>query len=511
MTPTLLLILDGWGIAPPGPGNAPYLAQTPNIDGLLARCPHSSLIASGRDVGLPRGYIGNSEVGHLNIGAGRVVYQDMTRIDVALEDGSLASNAVLNDLFAAAARSKGRLHLIGLLSDGGVHSHIGHLKALCALAAGAGVPVRVHAITDGRDTDPQAGVGYVRDLEASVAPLPDVRIADLTGRFYAMDRDNRWERVQIAWEGIVHGKAKPAANPASALEDSYSSGITDEFITPVRFDTGEAPGIADGDAIFLFNFRADRMRELTSAFIMPDFSAFDRGRLPAIPAIASMTSYDAHFAIPVAFAKEPVRQGLGEIVYRSGLRQLRLAETEKYAHVTYFFNGGLEEPFEGEDRILVESPRDVPTYDQKPDMSALEVTTAFETAWNKKMYYLVVCNLANGDMVGHTGVLRAAVEACRTVDECVGRMAKAVEKRGGNMLVIADHGNCETMLTPDGRPQTAHTTNPVPCVLLTAGKANHLENGRLADVATTLLALSGLPVPPAMTGRNLATGGQSDV
>ncbi|MDR2745722.1 MAG: 2,3-bisphosphoglycerate-independent phosphoglycerate mutase [Desulfovibrio sp.] len=511
MTPTLLLIMDGWGIAPPGPGNAPYLAETPNIDGLLAHCPHSSLAASGRDVGLPMGYIGNSEVGHLNIGAGRVIYQDMTRIDIALKDGSFVSNTVLNNLLAAAARSKGRLHLIGLLSDGGVHSHIGHLKALCALAAGAGVPVRVHAITDGRDTDPRAGVEYVRDLEASVAPLPDVRIADLTGRFYAMDRDNRWERVQIAWEALVHGKAKLAADPAADLEASYTADITDEFINPVRFDTGDAPGLTDGDAIFLFNFRADRMRELTSALITPDFSAFDRGRLPTLSAIASMTCYDAHFAIPVVFAKEPVHQGLGETVSHSGLRQLRLAETEKYAHVTYFFNGGLEEPFEGEDRILVESPRDVPTYDLKPAMSAREVTAAFEAAWNRKIYDLVVCNLANGDMVGHTGVLRAAVEACRTVDECVGRMAKAVEKRGGNMLIIADHGNCETMLTPDGRPQTAHTTNPVPCILLTAGKADRLENGKLADVAPTLLGLSGLPVPPAMTGRNLTTGGQPDV
>ncbi|MDR2056334.1 MAG: 2,3-bisphosphoglycerate-independent phosphoglycerate mutase [Desulfovibrio sp.] len=510
MTPTLLLILDGWGIAPPGPGNAPYLAATPNIDGLLARCPHSSLSASGRDVGLPRGYIGNSEVGHLNIGAGRVIYQDMTRIDVALEDGSFASNAVLNGLLAAAARSKGRLHLIGLLSDGGVHSHIGHLKAICFLAAAAGVPVRIHAITDGRDTDPRAGVGYVRDLEASVAPLSNVRIADLTGRFYAMDRDNRWERVQIAWEGIVHGKAQSAADPAAALEASYAADITDEFVNPVRFDAGDAPGIIDGDAIFLFNFRADRMRELTSALIMPDFSSFARGRLPALSAIASMTSYDAHFAIPVAFAKEPVRQGLGETVSQSGLRQLRLAETEKYAHVTYFFNGGLEEPFEGEDRILVESPRDVPTYDQKPAMSAREVTAAFEAAWNKKIYDLVVCNLANGDMVGHTGVLRAAVGACQTVDECVGRMVKAVEERDGNMLVIADHGNCETMLTPDGRPQTAHTTNPVPCILLTAGKVNSLGDGRLADVAPTLLGLSGLSAPSAMTGRNLVTGGRDD-
>jgi 2,3-bisphosphoglycerate-independent phosphoglycerate mutase len=506
MTPTLLLIMDGWGISPAGPGNAAYLAKTSNLDALLARCPHSGLIASGLDVGLPWGYIGNSEVGHLNIGAGRVIYQDMTRIDVALEDGSLAANPVLNDLLATARRSRGRLHLIGLLSDGGVHSHTNHLKAICSLAARAGVPVRVHAVTDGRDTDPQSGLGYVRDLEAHITPLDNVRIAELIGRFYAMDRDNRWERVQTAWQALVHGQSELAASPSVALEASYVSGITDEFVTPVSFDTGDVPGIMDGDAVFLFNFRADRMRELTSALTAPDFSAFDRGRVPAISAVASMISYGAHFTLPVAFAKEPVRQGLGETVSQAGLRQLRLAETEKYAHVTYFFNGGLEDPFEGEDRILVESPRNVPTYDKKPAMSAYEVTAAFETAWNKKTYDLVVCNLANGDMVGHTGVLDAAVQACQVVDECVGRMAKAVEERGGNMLIIADHGNCETMLTPGGRPQTAHTTNPVPCILLAPGKARRLIDGRLADVAPTILGLSGMPASPAMTGRNLADG-----
>jgi 2,3-bisphosphoglycerate-independent phosphoglycerate mutase len=500
--------MDGWGMAGPCPGNAPCLAKTPNLDALLTRCPHSGLSASGRDVGLPKGYIGNSEVGHLNIGAGRVIYQDMTRIDVALEDGSFASNQVIKDILAATARSKGRLHLVGLLSDGGVHSHIAHLKALCSLADKAGVSARVHVITDGRDTDPKSGLNFVRDLEKHIAPLPDMRVASLTGRFYAMDRDNRWERVQTAWEAIIHGKAELASGPVAALEASYASGLTDEFVKPIRFDTGDTPGIADGDAVFLFNFRADRMRELTSALITPDFSAFERGRVPALSAIASMTSYDTHFTMPVAFPKEPVRHGLGEILSQAGLRQLRLAETEKYAHVTYFFNGGLEEAFEGEDRILVDSPRDVPTYDLKPAMSAREVTAAFETAWNKKIYDLVVCNLANGDMVGHTGMLEAAVEACQVVDECVGRMVNAVEAGGGNMLIIADHGNCETMLTPDGRPHTAHTTNPVPCILLSSNKIGRLENGKLADVAPTILALSGLPTPPAMTGRNLVGTGR---
>ncbi|MDR1776287.1 MAG: 2,3-bisphosphoglycerate-independent phosphoglycerate mutase [Desulfovibrio sp.] len=503
VTPTLLLIMDGWGIAPAGPGNATHLAATPNLDTLAARCPHSRLIASGRDVGLPTGYIGNSEVGHLNIGAGRVVYQDMTRIDLALEDGSFAVNPVLRDILQAASHSGGRLHFIGLLSDGGVHSHIAHLKALCTLAAQAGVPARLHLITDGRDTDPKGGLGYVQDLEAHLAGLDNVRTADITGRFYAMDRDKHWERIQVAWEAIVHGKAELAASPAQALQASYAANATDEFVQPVRFDTGDAPGIVDGDAVFLFNFRADRMRELCQTLTEKNFDAFERGHVPRLAAIASMTPYDAHFTFPVAFAKAPLHDGLGETVSRLGLRQLRLAETEKYAHVTYFFNGGIEDTLAGEDRILVDSPRDVPTYDLKPAMSAREVTAAFETAWGRNIYDLVVCNLANGDMVGHTGVLPAAVEACTVVDECVGRMLSAVEQRGGNMLIIADHGNCETMLTPDGRPHTAHTTNPVPCILSAQGRRVRLEDGRLADVAPTLLSLVGLPVPQNMTGRNL--------
>jgi 2,3-bisphosphoglycerate-independent phosphoglycerate mutase len=507
MTPALLLILDGWGIAPPGPGNAISLADTSHLDALAVQCPHSRLAASSLDVGLPRGYMGNSEVGHLNIGAGRVAYQDMTRIEFALEDGSLAANPVLNNLFADVVRSGGRLHLVGLLSDGGVHSHIRHLKALCTLAAKAGMPVRVHCVTDGRDTCPQSGANLVRDLEAHITPLENVRIADIVGRFYAMDRDKRWERVSIAWNLLAHGAGEPAQNPAHALEISYHYDITDEFIKPMCFDTGDESGMADGDAVFFFNFRADRMRELTEAFIAPDFAAFDRGRVPVLSGMASMTAYDARFSLPAAFPKDVMRLGLGETLSQRGLRQLRLAETEKYAHVTYFFNGGLEDPFDGEDRILIDSPRDVPTYDLKPDMSARAVTDAFVTAWNKGIYDLVVCNLANGDMVGHTGVLPAAIEACGVVDECVGRMASAVRARGGRMLIIADHGNCETMLTKDGRPQTAHTTNPVPCILLEPGGCvTRLTDGRLADVAPTLLALWGIDAP-SMTGQNLTAVG----
>ncbi|WP_304473623.1 2,3-bisphosphoglycerate-independent phosphoglycerate mutase [uncultured Desulfovibrio sp.] len=512
MTPTLLLILDGWGLAAPGPGNAPFLASTPHLDSLNARCPHARLTASGRAVGLPEGYMGNSEVGHLNIGAGRVVYQDMTRIDVALEDGSFAANPVLGELLAAVRKSGGRLHLAGLLSDGGVHSHIRHLEALCDMAARADVPVRIHAIMDGRDTDPKSGADFARALEEHIKDQPRTRIAGLVGRFYAMDRDSRWDRVKAAWDLLAHGRSdggRVAPDAVAALEASYAEGVTDEFVRPVRC-AGEAgadepAGMADGDALFLFNFRADRMRELTQAFIEPGFDAFERGALPRLAGVASMTSYEASFGIPVAFPKEAVTLGLGEAVSRAGLRQLRLAETEKYAHVTYFFNGGVEEPFPGEDRILVPSPRDVATYDLKPAMSAREVTDRFVEVWNKGVYDLVVCNLANGDMVGHTGVLEAAVEACAVVDECVGRMTRAVEARGGRMLIIADHGNCEVMLTPEGRPHTAHTTNAVPCILLEpGGVVRALGDGRLADVAPTLLGLWGLEPSASMTGRNLA-------
>ncbi|MDR2851259.1 MAG: 2,3-bisphosphoglycerate-independent phosphoglycerate mutase [Desulfovibrio sp.] len=504
MTPTLLLILDGWGMAPPCCGNAIALAKTPSIDALMARCPHSELVASGRAVGLPAGYMGNSEVGHLNIGAGRIVYQDMTRIDVALEDGSLAANAVINDLLTAVRESGGRLHLAGLLSDGGVHSHVNHLKALCAMAAKVAVPVRIHCIMDGRDTDPESGAACMADLESYVRTLPNVRIADLVGRYYAMDRDTRWERVKTAWDALAHGQAAVSSTPAQALSVSYAAGTTDEFVKPVRFDTNDAPGIVDGDGVFLFNFRADRMRELTRVFIDDDFSEFDRSGRLRLAGIATMTPYDAHFAVPVAFPKETITLGLGEVVSLQGMRQLRLAETEKYAHVTYFFNGGREDPFDGEDRILVDSPRDVPTYDFAPAMSAREVADRFVEAWDRALYDLVVCNLANGDMVGHTGVLSATEQACAVVDECVGRMAKAVEARNGRMLIIADHGNCETMLTEDNRPHTAHTTNPVPCILLEPdGAVSALANGKLADVAPTLLDLWGIAPSASMTGTAL--------
>lgn len=514
MTPTLLLILDGWGLPPENSdksGDAPLLAKTPNLDALFKTRPFSRLEASGRAVGLPSGYMGNSEVGHLNIGAGRIVYQDMTRIDVAMEDGSFAKNPVFTDIFDKIRKNGSRLHLAGLLSDGGVHSHIRHLESLCQLAAAKGIPVRIHCIMDGRDTDPKSGIGYIEELEKCIKDLPDVKISDLIGRFYAMDRDKRWERVKEAWDLFAHGISDAglsAPNAVAALEASYAAGVTDEFVKPVVLENGHTPdepkGMADGDGLFFFNFRADRMREIVTAFISASFNEFKRGAVPNLCGVASMTPYEATFNIPVAFPKEAVDEGLGEAVSKAGLRQLRLAETEKYAHVTYFFNGGVEDPLPGEDRILVPSPRDVPTYDLKPAMSAREVTEKFLEAWNSGKYDLIVCNLANGDMVGHTGNLQAAEEACAVVDECVGRMVEAVENRGGRMLLIADHGNCETMLTPDGRPHTAHTTNPVPCLLIEPGREVALSDGKLADVAPTLLALWGLAPTSKMTGKNLA-------
>ncbi len=501
VTPTLLLILDGWGMAPSGPANAASLARTPNLDALFASCPHATLEASGRAVGLPRGYMGNSEVGHLNIGAGRVVYQDMTRIDLAIEEGRFAKNPAVSELLRRTGAAGGRLHLIGLLSDGGVHSHIDHLLALCRLSAEAGVPVRVHCLLDGRDTPPDSGLSYLRRLEEALKELPDQRIASLCGRFYAMDRDRRWERVSRAFDLLVHGRAGSAASAAEALQASYDRKVYDEFVEPVLI-AGEEPGMRGGDGVFFFNFRADRMRELVSALTRPEFSDFERGELPALAGAASMTSYDASLTIPVAFPDQDIPQVLGEVVSRAGLRQLRLAETEKYAHVTFFFNGGVEEPFPGEDRILVPSPRSVPTYDLAPAMSAREVTDRFVEAWGKGVYDLVVCNLANGDMVGHTGIIPAAVQACETVDECVGRMAEAVRQRGGRLLLIADHGNCERMLDEKGGPHTAHTTKPEPVHLMDPERRT-LRNGRLADVAVTLLSLWGMPVPEVMNGANL--------
>ncbi len=505
LTPTLLLILDGWGLAPTGPGNAPSVAKTPHMDDLFKAYAHSKLEASGRAVGLPDGYIGNSEVGHLTIGAGSVFYQDMTRIDMTIEKNELINNAVYTELIKKTLAGSGRLHLGGLLSDGGVHSHINHLKSLVTIAVDAGLEVFVHCFMDGRDTAPHGGIAYLRDLEKSLAAQKGpgkACIATVCGRFYVMDRDTRWERVKEAWDLLVHGQGERNSSAVDAVDASYKNDITDEFIKPTLIN--ETGTWQDGDGVFLFNFRADRMRELVQALTVADFKGFERGRVPVFSELASMTSYDSSFTLPVAFPKESLKMGLGEMVSTWGYKQLRLAETEKYAHVTYFFNGGREEPFEGEDRILVPSPRDVATYDLAPAMSCNEVTDKCVAALQSKEYSLIVCNLANGDMVGHTGVLPAAIAACEAVDACVGRMREAVLGAHGRMIIIADHGNCERMLDAEGNPQTAHTTNPVPCILVQDDKCVELLDGELADVAPTIIGLWQKEKPATMQGKNLA-------
>lgn len=510
--PLLLLILDGWGLAPAGPGNAISLAETPNVDRLTAGFPHTRLRCSGRAVGLPDGFMGNSEVGHMNIGAGRVVYQDMTRIDMAVEDGSLAANPALADLVAKTRARGGRLHFMGLVSDGGVHSHITHLKALALAAKALGAPVLVHTFLDGRDTPPESGRGFVADLDAFFRDNACGRIASLTGRFYAMDRDKRFDRVARAYAALTTGRDAPclATDAASAVAAAYAAGETDEFVTPRLLaapggEGGQVPDgcIRDGDGVFFFNFRADRAREITQAFIRQDFDGFARDVVPDLAGFASMTEYESSFGIPAAFAPQSYDQVLGQVVSEAGLSQLRLAETEKYAHVTYFFNCGREEPFPGENRILVPSPREVATYDQKPEMSARQVTETFLAEW-KKGYGLYVVNLANPDMVGHTGDLAAAIKACTVVDECVGRIMEAVLASGGRLCLTADHGNAEEMIDAHGGKMTAHTLNEVPFVLAgPAGRNAVLSPGVLGDIAPTLLALLGLDQPQAMTGKSL--------
>lgn len=505
---TVLLILDGFGLAAQGEGNALCLAEAPNLNKLLAECPVCELACSGRAVGLPEGFMGNSEVGHMNIGAGRTVYQDMTRIDLAMEQDEFGANPVFQDVFAKVKAAGGVLHLLGLVSDGGVHSHINHIKALALAAKDAGVDVKVHAFLDGRDTPPKSGAGYVRELSDFLSANNAGRIASLTGRYYAMDRDKRWERNKIAWDGLVHGKGEVVDHPVSGVEIAYADGQTDEFVTPrlVMNGHGTVDTIGDNDGVIFFNFRADRARQLIRAFFDPDFAEFDREGAPKLSALASMTQYESTFPVPAAFPPQKITHTLGQMVSEAGKTQLRLAETEKYAHVTYFLNCGREEPFEGEERVLVESPRDVATYDLKPEMSAREVTDILLDKWAGKD--LTVCNLANLDMVGHTGILDAAMKAVQVVDECVGRIIQAVEAGGGCLLVTADHGNAEEMIDDKGGAMTAHTLNPVPMVLACGGQAVALKAaGTLADIAPTILDLMGLEQPEDMTGTSLVKRG----
>jgi 2,3-bisphosphoglycerate-independent phosphoglycerate mutase len=497
------MILDGFGERAERQDNAVRLAKTPRLDALFADHPHTLIGTSGPDVGLPPGQMGNSEVGHLNFGAGRIAMMDISRIDVAVHDGTLGKNPVLAKLLADAKAKGGRLHLFGLLSDGGVHSMNTHLYALVDMAHATGVAVVVHAFLDGRDVQPGTAPGYVRALEEKLAGRG--AIGTVAGRYWAMDRDNRWERVERAYKAIALADAPRFPTAIAGIEASYASGKTDEFVEP--FVVGDYAGIVPAkDAGLHFNFRPDRARELTRALATKDFDSFPRNSGPPLASYACMTLYDGKLGLPIAFPKERFIDIFPEIVARAGLTQFRCAETEKYAHVTYFFNGGREEPFTGEERTMIPSPKDVPTYDKKPEMSARAVTDAVVAAIESGKFDFVLVNFANPDMVGHTGVLDAAIRAVEAVDEGVGRIADATLAKGGCLLVTADHGNCELMKDPaTGAPHTAHTTNPVPLLYVNdADRARRLAGGgRICDVAPTMLSLMGLPQPAVMTGRSL--------
>ncbi len=499
--PVVLCILDGWGIGPVPEYNAPALAQTPAFDALMATCPHSTLTTFGPDVGLPRGQMGNSEVGHTNIGAGRVVAMDLGAIDLAVEDGSLATNPAILEFIRAVKSKGGTAHLMGVISDGGVHGHISHVIAACKAITAHGVPVALHAITDGRDVAPSSAAGFMAKLTAA---LPDgARVATVIGRYWAMDRDNRWDRVSRAFDAMVHAKGEPAADAETAVAQSYAKGETDEFIAPTVI--GTYAGAKDGDGYFCLNFRADRAREILSALGDPAFTGFDAGVRPKWAAMLGMVEYStAHNAyIATAFPKRVIVNCLGEWVANHGRTQFRLAETEKYPHVTFFLNGGREVPFVGEDRYMAQSPK-VATYDLQPEMSAPEVSDHLVGAIEKG-YDLIVVNFANPDMVGHTGVLSAAIAACESVDHGLGRAVAALKACGGAMIVTADHGNCEQMWDPvTNGPHTAHTVNPVPVILFGGPPGATLrDGGRLADLSPTILSLMGLPQPPEMTGKSL--------
>ena len=498
--PVVLCILDGWGMGKTREGNAPALANTPNFDRLMATCPHATLITYGPDVGLPKGQMGNSEVGHTNIGAGRVVAMDLGQIDLAIEDGSFARNPALLDFIATLKETGGTAHLAGLASPGGVHCHQDHIAAAVREVARAGVPVVVHALTDGRDVAPKSAEGQIATLEAA---LPEgAKIATVSGRYYAMDRDNRWERVARAYQAIVNAKGESADTAQAAIAQSYAADTTDEFILPTVLSGYE--GMKDGDGLFFLNFRADRAREILRAIGEPGFAEFDTGPRPALAALLGMVEYSEghNDYMTTCFPPRDLKNTLGEWVAKQGLRQFRLAETEKYPHVTFFLNGGKETPEIGEDRFMPKSPK-VATYDLQPEMSAPEVSAKLVEAIEEG-YDLIVVNFANPDMVGHTGVIEAAVKACEAVDKGLGMALDALEKAGGAMIVTADHGNCDMMIDPKtGGVHTAHTLNPVPVIVYGAPEGKTLADGRLADLAPTLLELMELEQPAEMTGRSL--------
>lgn len=505
--PVVLCILDGWGSAEPGEANAPHLAQTPTFDALMAAGPQARLVTHGPDVGLPRGQMGNSEVGHTNIGAGRVVAMDLGEIDLAIEDGSFEQNAALLQFIEKLKATGGAAHLMGLVSDGGVHGHITHILAAIRVISAAGIPVWLHAITDGRDVAPKSAYGYFEDLvEGMPLGSKDARakIATVTGRYFAMDRDNRWERVCEAYAAMIRGEGRSVLDAHDAVTHAYNQSETDEFIGASVLRGYD--GVKDGDGFFCLNFRADRAREILRAIGEPSFAEFDTGPRPKLAALLGMVDYskDHSAYMTTAYPKAELVNTLGEWVAKQGKRQFRLAETEKYPHVTFFLNGGKEEPEQGEDRAMPKSPK-VATYDLQPEMSAPEVTEKFVAAIEAG-YDLIVTNYANPDMVGHTGDIQAAIKACEAVDQGLAQVVAALEKAGGAMLVTADHGNCELMVDPEtGGAHTAHTTNLVPVALVGGPAGAGLRNGRLADLAPTLLELMNLPKPAEMTGESLLT------
>ncbi|MBB3190117.1 2,3-bisphosphoglycerate-independent phosphoglycerate mutase [Halomonas cerina] len=510
--PVALIILDGYGHNPDTADNAVLAARTPVMDRLWQERPHTLIHTDGRYVGLPDGQMGNSEVGHMNLGAGRIVYQDFTRITKAVNDGDLDTNAVLTDPIDAAVADGKAVHLLGLLSPGGVHSHEDHLLAMAELAARRGAKrLYVHAFLDGRDTAPKSAMASIERTNARLADLVGAEngyVASLIGRYYAMDRDNRWERVEQAYRLITEGAAEHSAQSAEAgLEAAYDRGETDEFVAATAIQIGQAPvALEDGDAAIFMNFRADRARELTRAFVEDDFAGFERRARPRLAggSLVTLTQYAADIPAPAAFPPATLTNTLGEVMEKRGLTQLRIAETEKYAHVTFFFSGGRETEYRGETRVLVPSPQDVRTYDEKPEMSAVEVTDRLVEAIDGGSFDLIVCNYANGDMVGHTGDFAAAVKAIEAVDTCVGRVVEAIERAGGACLVTADHGNAEQMVHPEtGNPQTAHTTFEVPLIYVGQPPARLVDDGSLCDIAPTLLTLMGQEIPGEMTGKVL--------
>jgi 2,3-bisphosphoglycerate-independent phosphoglycerate mutase len=499
----LLMILDGWGISPDPSVSAIDQANTPFIDSLYMNNPHATLRTDGMDVGLPNGQMGNSEVGHVNLGAGRVVYQDLAKINMAVDKDTLKDKPVLQKAFKTAKENKVKLHFIGLVSDGGVHAHINHIKGLVRAAKLAEVPdVYVHAFTDGRDVDPKSGAGFIKELQESCA-ANNAQVASVVGRYYAMDRDKRWERVKKAYDLLVHGKGKSTTDFVEAMKDSYANGTTDEFIEPlvgVGTDNQPLATIQAGNVVVFFNFRTDRGRQLTQALHQQDFGDYDMKKQNLH--FVTLTNYDDSFkGVQVVFDKDNVTNTLGEVLAKAGKKQIRIAETEKYPHVTFFFNGGREEPFEGEERILCPSPK-VATYDLQPEMSAYELRDAIVPKLRNQETDFVCLNFANPDMVGHTGSMEAAIKACETVDGCAKDVVEAAKAGGFSVLIIADHGNCDTMINPDGSPNTAHTTNPVPIILID-DKHKSIKNGNLGNIAPTILDLMGVEKPAEMTANSL--------